>query len=72
MFSSFIVETIICSTRKGSYILQNIFLNLLKLFELRIDISRLPHAVIAEGVYIYIYYIYYIYIYIYIKRLYLK
>ena len=66
MFSSFIVETIICSTRKGFYILQNISLNLLRLFELRIDISRLPHAVIAEGVYIYIYiytlYILYIYI----------
>ena len=39
--NSFVIETIICTACRGSYKLQNSFLKVLRLFEFRIDISRL-------------------------------
>ena len=49
MFNSFVIETIICTTRRGSYKLQNTFFKGLRLFELRIDISRLFHSINTDG-----------------------
>ena len=49
VFNFFVIETSVCTACRGSYKLQNIFLKVLRLFEFRIDISRLLHSIIADG-----------------------